>query len=71
VAVRFDGADWSSGGAGCYPMGEEYVGFFYEHMVRRGSQNSPQYTFTLKIATAMFAKMLVNIQHFMWLTPKS
>jgi hypothetical protein len=29
------------------------------------------YMFTLKMATAMFAKMLINSQHLTWLIPKS
>jgi hypothetical protein len=32
---------------------------------------SNQYTFTLKMATAMFTEMLENFQHLTWLIPKS
>jgi hypothetical protein len=34
-------------------------------------QNSPNNTFTLKTATAMFAKTLLDTKHSMWFTPES
>jgi hypothetical protein len=60
--VGFDGADWWSGRAGCYLMGEEHV--VEEKFVQ-------PLQFTLKMAAAMFAETLDNIQHSTRLTPES
>jgi hypothetical protein len=36
-----------------------------------GPQNSPHYIPTLKVATAAYAEMFINIKHLMWLSTES